>query len=181
MTLQLIKPQQKYLSDVYEAVAEYKSAPSEYEIHAVSKMIEAADDDFASYFINTENESFGVDLKPGYVAHTVYWLVEDDKYIGTFDLRHSLTPYLENIGGHIAYQIRPSAQRKGYGYKGLKLCLEQAHDMGIGQALITCKESNIGSYGVMHKMMLEMGGTEVSPFTKDGIVNRRVWINTQKR
>lgn len=181
MTLQLIKPQQKYLSDVYEAVAEYKSAPSEYEIHAVSKMIEAADDDFASYFINTENESLGVALKPGYVAHTVYWLVEDDKYIGTFDLRHKLTPYLEKIGGHIAYQIRPLAQRKGYGYKGLKLCLEYARKKGIERALVTCEEDNICSYGVMHKMMLDMGGTEILPYTKDGIVNRRVWINTQKR
>lgn len=181
MTLQLVKPQQKYLSDVYEAVAEYKSAPSEYEIHAVSKMIEAADDDFASYFINTENESLGVALKPGYVAHTVYWLVDGDKYIGTFDLRHKLTPYLEKIGGHIAYQIRPSELRKGYAYKGLKLCLKQARDMRIEQALITCKESNVGSYGVMQKVMYEMGGTEISPYMEDGIVNRRVWINTQKR
>ena len=180
MTLQLVKPQQKYLPDVYKAVAEYKSAPSEYTILAVQKMIEAAENDFTTYFINTENESLGVNLKPGYVAHTIYWLVDSDKYIGTFDLRHSLTPYLENIGGHIAYQIRPSAQRKGYACKGLKLCLELARKKGIERALITCKEHNVGSYAVMRKTMLEMGGTEISPFTEEGVVNKRIWINTQK-
>ncbi len=181
MILQLVKPQERYLPSVRQAVAEYKNAPSEYEIHAVSKMIKAADDNFATYFINTENESLGVNLKSGYVAHTVYWLIEGDKYIGTFDLRHSLTPYLENIGGHIAYQIRPSAQRKGYAVSGLKLCFEYARERRIERVLITCNEHNIGSYGVMRKLMLEMGGTEISPFTEDGVANRRVWINTQKK
>lgn len=178
---ELVLPQKKYLSSVREAIAEYKAEPSEFEVHAVSKMVAAADNDFAEYFTTTENDRLGIGLAPGRVAHTVFWLVEGDKYIGTFDLRHELTPELEQVGGHIAYQIRPSEQRKGYVTAGLKLCLQKAAEMGLDKVLVTCKEKNVGSYAVMHKVMLEYSGCEVAPTFKNGVQKRRVWIYTQKR
>ena len=180
MTLQLVIPDKKYLPSVREAVAEYESAPSKFEILAVSNMIAATKKDFAEYFDALSNASQGINLKPGYVPNTVYWLIEDDQYIGSFDLRHSLTSALTEIGGHIAYQIRPSAQRKGYARKGLELCLEKAWGRNIEQALITCDEENIGSYAVMCKVMSENGGYEMPPLIKDGITEKRVWINTRK-
>ena len=181
MPLELFLPSKKYLPSVYEAIAEYKLTPSEFEIRAVSKMVAAADNDFADYFTTTENERLGIDLTLGRVAHTVFWLVDGDKYIGTFDLRHELTPALEQVGGHIAYQIRPSEQRKGYVSAGLKLCLEKAREIGLDKVLVTCEEDNIGSYAVMHNAMLEYSGCEIAPVLKDSVQNRRVWIYTQKR
>ena len=144
-------------------------------------MIAANQNNFTDYFEKTENEHLGINLKEGYVSHTVFWLIDGDKYIGTFNLRHSLTPYLKQIGGHIAYQIRPSEQRKGYAYAGLKLCIEEAKKMGISKVLLTCKEENISSYAVMHKVMSEMGGIEAESYTENNIVNKRVWINTNKQ
>lgn len=179
MSLQLVKPNKKYLPSVVEAVAEYMAAPSQYEISAVRKMIEAKENDFATYFDDVEKNSQGIGLKAGYVPNTVYWLVDDDKYIGTFDFRHYLTPSLEEIGGHIAYQIRPSELRKGYASKGLELCLEKAKEMGVEQALVTCDEQNSASYGTMHKLMLKAGGHEAEPIKKDNLIERRVWINTR--
>lgn len=180
MNLKLVKPDKKYLPSVREAIKEYKSDASEYEIGAVRNMIEAEENDFATYFENIEKNSKGIGLKAGYVPNTVFWLVDDDKYIGTFDLRHRLTPNLEEIGGHIAYQIRPSAHRKGYGSKGLELCLEEARKMGITQALVTCDAENSASYGTMHKVMIKIGGHEAEPIKKDKLIEKRVWINTQK-
>lgn len=178
MVLQLVIPDKKYLPSVHEAVAEYKSEPSKFEIKAVSMMITASQNDFDGYFDILAKASHGINIKPSYVPNTVYWLINDDQYTGTFDLRHSLTPALQETGGHIAYQIRPSAQRNGYACKGLELCLEKARKMNIKQVLITCNEKNTASYAVMHKVMLKNGGYEAPPFKKDGVAEKRVWINT---
>lgn len=181
MTLQLTTPKQEYLPSVRAAITEYAVAPSEFEIHAVRKMIDAAQTDFATYFETVRNESLGINLKPNHVPHTTFWLVDDNKYIGTFDLRHTLTPNLEQVGGHIAYQIRPSEQGKGYAFAGLKLCLEKAHQIGLEKVLITCPQKNLASYAVMHKAMLKIGGIEAPHAVVNGIGERRVWIWTQKR
>lgn len=178
MSINLVKPDIKYLPSVYEAITEYKSAPSKFEIHTVSEMISAAENNFAEYFKNVENNSKGINLKPNHVPHTVFWLVDEDKYIGTFDLRHFLTPDLEKIGGNIAYQIRPSALRKGYCCKGLKLCLSEALKKGITEVLITCDSDNIASYGIMHKAMIKYGGHEDDEFKKADLIEKRVWIKT---
>lgn len=175
--LKLVFPDKKYLPSVYEAVKEYKKHPSKFEIHTVSRMIAATENDFVDYFENIMNDHLGINLKPNYVADTVYWLIDDEKYIGTFDLRHALTPSLEQIGGHIAYQIRPDAQRKGYASKGLELCLKKAKDINIEKVLVTCNAENAASYGVMHKVMLKNGGYEDTVFKKDDLIERRVWIN----
>lgn len=175
MDLQLVKPDKKYLPSICEAIKEYKEHPSKFEIMAVNKMI-AAQNNMDEYFVSTENDSKGLNLRLGFVAHTVFWLVSDNEYIGTFNLRHSLSDSLKQIGGHIAYQIRPSKQRQGYAYKGLKICLKKAAELGIEQVLITCKEDNFASYGLMCKAMQNFGGKEIEPFIQDGIINNRIWI-----
>lgn len=178
MVVRLIKPNKKYLPSVYGAVEEFKAEPSKFEIGNVKRIINAAQNHFAEYFQNVENEEAGIDLKPGHVAQTTYWLVDDDQYIGTFALRHTLTPNLRQIGGHIAYQIRPTKYRKGYAYKGLLLCLKEAFKLGIPEALVTCNAENQASYGVMHKAMLAYGGHEDPVFQKEDLQERRVWVKT---
>lgn len=181
MYLKLILPDEKYLPSVNEAIKEYVSAPSDFEVSVVRKMIDAQKNNFADYFLQTENERLGINLKPDRVCHSVFWLIDDDRYIGSFDLRHSLTPYLKNIGGHIAYQIRPSEYRKGYAYAGLQLCLKKAAELGLSKVLLTCKENNAASYGVMHKAMITTGGVENTPYNDNGIINKRVWLWTKPK
>ncbi|MFZ5354856.1 MAG: GNAT family N-acetyltransferase [Bacillota bacterium] len=69
----------------------------------------------------------------------------DNKIIGSIQLRHSLTPELEQHGGHIGYGIRPSERKKGYGKQQLSLVLDVARQMGILKVLITCDKENIAS------------------------------------
>ena len=142
-------------------------------------MIAAADSGFDDYFQTVKNESLGIGLKEGYVPQTTFWLVDGDKYIGTFALRHRLTPNLEKIGGNIAYAIRPSERQKGYGYQGLKLCLNEAFKMGLKKVLITCNAENIASYNLIHKAMLEYGGTELKPIEIENGFEKRIWVKTK--
>ena len=181
MNLKLVKPSEKYLKSVCKAAEEYLLLPSQFMISAVNQMIKAKDEGFEAYFKKIENEQAGIGLKPGHVAQTTYWLAEDDEYIGTFVLRHDLTPALEKIGGHIAYAVYPSKRQKGYGYQGLKLCLEKAYDMGMEKVLITCNAKNVASYKLIHKVMLEYGGTELDDVEIENGFEKRIWVHTNKR
>jgi len=74
-----------------------------------------------------------------------YWVMEDEKVIGTSRLRPKLNERFEKIGGNIGYDVSPSYRRKGYGKKVLKMTLEEAKKIGMREVLITCNDSNIGS------------------------------------
>lgn len=69
---------------------------------------------------------------------------KDNKIIGSIKLHHFLTPDLEN-GGHIAYGIRPSERKKGYGKQQLMLILAFARKMKIPKVMIVCDKDNIAS------------------------------------
>lgn len=71
------------------------------------------------------------------VPETVLWLIKDDQYLGTVDIRHRLNWHLEKWGGHIHFVIRPSMRGKGFGKKILIKALPFANYLGIEKALIT--------------------------------------------
>lgn len=127
--LRLVLPSPEYTESVKNAVEEYKAHPSPFDIHAVRKLIEFADSNFEGYFEYVENQRTGINLIPGHVPSTSLWLVEDGNYIGSFDIRHELTPQLEKSGAHIGYQIIPSQRRKGFVKAGLKLALSYAREV----------------------------------------------------
>ncbi len=74
---------------------------------------------------------------------------QDQRIIGTIQLRHSLSGMLRKYGGHIGYGIRPSERRKGYGSEQLVLVLEEAKKLGLDKVMITCDKNNLGSSSVI--------------------------------
>lgn len=176
--LKLVLPAPIYLASVKNAVAEYSLHPSPFDIQCVTQMIEAAKNDFQTYFQAIENKRLGINLPEGHVPNTTLWLIEDDTYVGSFDIRHKLNDYLMQNGGHIAYQIIPSKRQKGYVKAGLKLALDFAKkNLEIKKALLTCHFENEASYRAMISVMNENGGEEISPSLVDNHKEHRVWIN----
>lgn len=76
------------------------------------------------------------------VPETVTWLVKDDEYLGTVDIRHRLNWHLEKRGGHIHFIVRPSYRGKGFGKKLLLKAIPIANYIGIEKALITVAPDN---------------------------------------
>ena len=72
------------------------------------------------------NNSKGIDLPPGYVPDTKFFLWNDEKIIGLFKLRHYLNEYLKNSFGHIGFGIKKEYRGKGYATEGLRLAIEKA-------------------------------------------------------
>lgn len=98
-----------------------------------------------------------------FVPSTTYWWTEGDTYLGRVNLRHRLNEHLSETGGHIGYDIRPSARRKGHGTAMLAAVLPRAAALGIDKALITCDAQNTASRKVIEAnggvLEDERGGT----------------------
>jgi predicted acetyltransferase len=58
---------------------------------------------------------------------------------------------LEMAGGHIGYDVRPSARCQGHATAILAAALPVAASLGITEALLTCEEANKISQRVIEK------------------------------
>jgi predicted acetyltransferase len=87
----------------------------------------------------------------GYVAQTILWWTEGDEYLGRLSIRHRLTLHLLYEGGHIGYEVRPGARRRGHATAMLAAALPLAAERGVEWALIDCDPGNIGSRRAIEK------------------------------
>jgi predicted acetyltransferase len=138
--MQLILPTTDYKTSFLEALKEFQNEGRNLDLN-----IDDLSADFDTYIHHIVELSEGKNLKPGYVPETVFWLVDNEEYIGKVAIRHTLTEPLMRVGGHIGYEISPSKRMKGYGKKILELAIPEAKKLGLDKVLITCDETNIGS------------------------------------
>lgn len=169
----LTQPSTIYETSYLAALKEYQA---EYLKNYEHLNYDEIEKDFPAYVQQLLDEAKGVGLPEGYVPHTIYWLVEDDQYLGKVDIRHTLTDSLKKLGGHIGYDIRPTERRKGYGSLALKLALEKAKQLGITDALVTCDVTNIGSNKIIQKNGGKLEGTKK---ISDTLVKNHYWIEVQ--
>ena len=90
--------------------------------------------------------------------------------VGRISLRHELTAWLLEVGGHIGYAVRPSARRRGHATRALALMLPVAADHGLDRVLVTCDVDNVGSRRVIEAnggVLEDVRGTK-----------RRYWVPT---
>lgn len=105
-----------------------------------------------------------------HVPDTVLWVVDGERMLGRVSIRHSLTPFLLEEGGHIGYAVRPSDRRQGHATAALGLALVVAHDLGIDPALVTCDEDNTAS-----RLVIERNGGRLQDVRAG---KRRYWLAT---
>jgi predicted acetyltransferase len=89
-----------------------------------------------------------------WVTGTYLWMVDDEpnrpsEVVGRISLRHSLTPWLREVGGHVGYAVRPSARRRGHATRALGLMLPVAAENGLDEVLVTCDVTNSASRAVI--------------------------------
>jgi predicted acetyltransferase len=85
----------------------------------------------------------------GHVPSTTLWWTEGAEYLGRLAIRHRLNQRLLDRGGHIGYDVRPSARRQGHATAMLAAALPVARSLGIGPALVTCDQDNAASRQVI--------------------------------
>ncbi len=85
----------------------------------------------------------------GHVPSTHLWWVEDDQFLGRVQIRHRLTPFLREEGGHLGYHVIPPRRRRGHATAMLAAALPVAAALDINCVLVTCDSDNIGSRKVI--------------------------------
>ncbi len=168
--MKLVAPTTVYKQSYIQAVEESKN---ENGITVIAKPQE--NQSFEEFVKNKIGQAIGLNLPQGYVTSTELWLIDKDQFIGTANIRHSLTPHLHKVGGHIGYWIRPTKRKMGYGQNILKLALAEAKKLGINPVLVTCDDTNTGS-----RRIIEANGGVLENIVDNGQDNprkRRYWIN----
>ena len=108
---------------------------------------------------------------------TTYFMVrkQDNKIIGSVQLRHHLTDELRKDGGNVGYGICPSERGKGYGVQQLSLALAKAKELGLSRIMISCNKDNRAS---AHVAMRNGGILAGEGFDEDeGEVTEIYWID----
>ncbi|HEY0645038.1 MAG TPA: GNAT family N-acetyltransferase [Nocardioides sp.] len=108
----------------------------------------------------------------GHVPCTTLWWVDGDDYLGRIAIRHRLTDFLREVGGHIGYDVRPTRRREGHASAMLRQSLPWALELGIDRALVTCDLDNVGSIRV-----IENAGGELEDVRG---AKRRYWVPTSR-
>lgn len=171
---ELVRPSERYKDSFLAAVREAQESGSGLG-DTLKWNLDDIRADFGKVLRDLTRYEPGNDLPDGFVHSEYRWLVEGEAYLGRVSIRHTLSDHLREFGGHIGYEIRPSARRRGYGTLILKLALERARELGIGPVLVTCDVDNLGSRGVIEANGGELEGEFEVPQHQDKPI-RRYWI-----
>ena len=166
--MELVKPSLKYQESFIEAMKEFQAEEKKTGLDVFD-----LEQDFGKYIKKFEDHEKGVNLPEGYVPHTRLWLVENGKFVGHVDIRHTLNEELLTHGGLIGYSIRPTERNKGYGTKILAMALPIAKKFGNKRILVTCDDDNLGSIKIIEKS----GGVLENKVPFAGKLKRRYWIS----
>lgn len=128
--------------------------------------------------LNLSNEEYAHSINKAPSKTFLLIRENDNKVIGTINVRWNLPELLLRIGGHIGYSIRPTERKKGYAKIQLYMGLIEANKMGLDKVMLSCYIDNLGS----NKTIKALGGVFEkieNDYEKNKMVNN-YWIDVKK-
>ena len=120
--------------------------------------------------LNIENEEFAKSINRATGKTFLLFRENDNKIVGTINIRWNLSEAMQKFGGNIGYGIRPTERRKGYNKINLYLGLIEAQKLGLERVMLDCASDNIGSYKTMESLGGVLEREEIDPF--DGLLTK---------
>lgn len=106
-------------------------------------------DEYLLWLKQQDDWSKGDNLPKGYVAQTIFWLMDGETPVGIGKIRHVLTESSRIFGGNIGYAISSQHRGLGYGTTIVKELFKQADKMGIKERILTVEKYNYASKRVI--------------------------------
>lgn len=128
--------------------------------------------------LNMKNEEYARNLNRCPSETFLLIRKNDNKIIGTINVRWNLTEEMKKFGGNIGYSIRPTERRKGYNKINLYLGLIKANKLNLDRVMLDCDVNNIGSDRTMKALGGVLERTEIDPY--DGILTNVYWFDVKK-
>ena len=140
--MKLVKPSEKYLTSYLEGCEKmWGHLHDNYIIHNPLDFDEWKTHIFSDY----ENNEKGINLPEGFLPHATFWVIENEQYIGTVDIRLALSEQLYEYGGVCGIAIIPEKRGMGKGIEVTKLAFEKMEELKISPIIVTCEEENTPS------------------------------------
>ena len=179
MELYLKEPTMSEKDELIKMVNEFAVANDEYPFEGLGNFKKIYEKSYEEFYDELEVNKHIDQINPEWANQTSYVLIDQNGHIyGAINLRHELKGKLREIGGHVGYAIRPSERRKGYATLQLKLLLEKMEKLGIDNALITCRENNVGSMKTMTNFIGKPDS--LVPSMYEGIMEYRYWVDVKE-
>ena len=170
----LIEPAEDMAEEYVAYAQEFRDADEPF----IQGELDQANGDTPSLIKQWRDHAAAPNLPEGFVPCSRYWLVRGRRILATSRLRHRLTEALEDDGGHIGYEVRPSERRKGYATCLLAMTLEAARQLGLHRALLTCHVDNLPSRRTIEKNGGQLASQGISKRSGQPIL--RFWIDLRR-
>lgn len=139
----LIKPTLEYKDQAIEYIKEHNEYESEINgVGGLNRYLE----NYEGWLDKLEKHRNYEVTEENVPAETFFLIrINDNKIIGTINLRLALNEKLRKFAGHIGYSIRPTERRKGYNKINLYLALQECKKHGLKRVMLACDKHNIAS------------------------------------
>lgn len=125
--------------------------------------------------LNMEDEKFAKSLNRCQGKTFLLIRKNDNRIVGSINVRWNLTERMQQFGGNIGYGIRSSERRKGYNKINLYLGLLEAQKLGLKRVMLDCDVNNIGSEKTIQALGGVLTRSEVNP--TDNILTNVYWFD----
>ncbi|GAA4869432.1 GNAT family N-acetyltransferase [Serinicoccus chungangensis] len=120
-------------------------------------------------------EADGRDLPADRVRADFLVAEADGVPVGRVSIRHELTPFLREVGGHVGYAVAPPFRRRGHATEILRQSVERLRGLGVERVLVTCDDANAASAATIESCGGVLEDVRVPP--GGGVPRRRYWID----
>lgn len=103
---------------------------------------------------------------------------DDDRIVGSVNVRWNLIESMKEFGGNIGYGIRPTERRKGYNKINLYLALIEAYKLGLEEVILDCDVNNLGSVKTLEALNGKLKKTAIDPY--DGVLTSVYWFDVNE-
>ena len=128
--------------------------------------------------LNLANKEYAKKLGKAQVKTFLLIRKEDDKVVGSLNLRWNLPEKVKQFGGNIGYGMRPTERRKGYNKINLYLGLIEAQKVGLDKVKLVCDSSNLGSIRTIEALGGTLEKTEIDSY--DGVLTSVYCFNVDE-